>query len=81
MKSVLDILYEFLKMIKKFKNRKDIEKKQNLEIILSNILIFNFNEYEMYENMNNFILLFDGGKKLKVSKNFRQISSYLLMKI
>ena len=41
----------------------------------------NYNEYEMFDKMNDFVLLFDGGKKLKVSKNFREISSFMLMKI
>ena len=68
-------------MIKKYKNRKNAEKKQSLEIIVSNILIYNYNEYEMYDKMNDFVLLFDGGKKMKVSKNFREISSFMLMKI
>ena len=35
----------------------------------------------MFDKMNDFVLLFDGGKKLKVSKNFREISSFMLLKI
>ena len=68
-------------MIKKYKNKKNNEKKNYLEIMISNILIHNYNEYEMYEKMNDFVLLFDGGQKLKVSSNFREISSFMLMKI
>ena len=74
--AILNLIFNFVRKLKKTFNQNLKKKIENIQSSLSNILIYNYVNYSMFDELDKFVLLFEYN-----SNNFSSFSGFLIMMI